>query len=486
MEKSVDKYIKDVAKPLNEIFCDMIKYAPSKFFAIIGNAALIPIYTNLLLPEQYGVYTLSIAVLSFLCIIFSDWVGLSGLRFFRQHEIKDEVSNYLSTLIILLMSNLALMFGVAFAFRHNFYEFFKIPPLIFVTILILIIPVAFRALLFQILRAQLKPNAFTISTIANQLLTIVIAVFILKVFNIGAIAILIAMGISITVIDIVLMFQCNIFSYVKFGKLNFNIFSAIYKYGLPLAITSISLWLITQSNKFILQHLNGFIQVGFVGVAYTMTFSILMTLFAIIPVAAVPRIINLYEDGRDVRPIISKLTEYFLLIGLPIVVLLSLYSEDFVNLLANKNFYGSHLLVPFFAFSAFFLSFAEYTSLQYHLVKKTYIDTIIRVFSGCLGIFLNIILIKKFGLLGLGIATLFGNIVYFLLSVFIIMPGLGWIVPYKKIIKIFASFLPLIALYLILQRFGLHFGLQIVMLSLVYCGSYFTVQELWADKISVD
>ena len=84
-------------------------------------------------------------------------------------------------------------------------------------ILVLIIPVALRALLFQVLRAQIKPGAFTISTITNQILTIVISVFILKFFNLGAVSILIGMAISISIIDIVLIFQSDILKYIKFN-----------------------------------------------------------------------------------------------------------------------------------------------------------------------------------------------------------------------------------------------------------------------------
>ncbi|MBQ1612577.1 MAG: hypothetical protein II085_03790, partial [Alphaproteobacteria bacterium] len=82
------------------IFKDMMKYSPSKIIGMIGNTIVIPIYTNLLLPEQYGLYSLSIALLSFLCIIFSDWVGLSGLRFFRKAQLADDLSQYLSTLVV--------------------------------------------------------------------------------------------------------------------------------------------------------------------------------------------------------------------------------------------------------------------------------------------------------------------------------------------------------------------------------------------------
>ena len=159
---------------LKAIFRDMVKYSPSKIIGMLCNAIIVPVYTSLLSPEQYGLYSLSIAVLSFLCIIFSDWVGVSGLRFFKHHQMTQDMPKYLTTLVTMLVSNICLMFVLAFIFRQNFYDFFHITVKYFFAILLLIIPVAIRALLFQLLRAQLKSIAFTVSTIANQFMTILL------------------------------------------------------------------------------------------------------------------------------------------------------------------------------------------------------------------------------------------------------------------------------------------------------------------------
>ena len=127
---------------LTAIFKDMLKYSPSKICGMLGNAVIVPVYTSLLPPEQYGLYSLSIALLSFLCIIFSDWVGLSGLRFFRQHQLAQDLPRYLSVLVSILVINVAAMFVLAFIFRNNFYSFFHIEAKYFIAILFLIIPVA--------------------------------------------------------------------------------------------------------------------------------------------------------------------------------------------------------------------------------------------------------------------------------------------------------------------------------------------------------
>ena len=108
-------------KEVKGIFTDILKYAPSKLCGMLGNVITVPIYTSLFTTEQYGLYTISIAMLSFLCIIFSDWVGLSGLRFFRHHQLMDDLPKYLTTLVAILTMNMALMFAISFIFKDNLY-----------------------------------------------------------------------------------------------------------------------------------------------------------------------------------------------------------------------------------------------------------------------------------------------------------------------------------------------------------------------------
>ncbi len=483
MTEEVNKYIKEVALPMKAVFKDMLKYAPSKIFGLFGNILIVPVYTNLMSPGQYGIYAISLAVLSFLCIIFSDWIGLSGLRFFRKNQLEGLVPKYVSTLVMILASNLVAMFFLAMLLRNQFYQYFNISPKIFLFVLVLIVPVALRALLFQVLRAQIKPGAFTVTTIINQILTIVLAVLLLKFTSFGAVSVLIAMAISITIIDVVLVFQTDILWLLKFEKPDFSMIKTLFMYGVPIAIASLSLWVINQSNKFITSHFHGLVDAGFVGVAYNMTFPILMTLFAIITIAAYPRLINLYEEKTDVRPLISKLTGYYMLISLPIVVIMSLYAKDLIALFANSEYHNAFVLIPYLAFSAFFLSFTDYTTYQYHLSGKTYILTTLKVVSAIIGLVLNIYLIKEMGLVGVGIATLISNILYFLLTVFVVVPGLNWQVPYRKLFHILLTFVPAGVAWYYLKGSPIIPVVQIYILLTLYYVLYYFTKGIFKDEL---
>ena len=447
------------SKEIKGIFSDMAKYAPSKLCGMFGNVITVPIYTSLFTTEQYGLYTVSIAMLSFLCIIFSDWVGLAGLRFFRHHQLEKDLPKYLTTLVTILTINMCLMFGLSIIFKDGLYSLFHIPFKYFMAVLVLIIPVAIRALLSQLLRAQLKSISYSLATILNQFVTIGLTIFFAKFFNLGAASILLGMGVAISLIDILLLIQCDIIRIFKFQKVEWKFVFPIIKYGIPVALTSLSAWIITQSNKFIMNGIHGFKETACIGAGYSATMPILMTLFAMITVAAIPRIYNLYEAKVDVKPIISKFIGYYMVIALPVITVMALYSNTYVHIMIpNKPddfIQGVSSIIPWFSYGVFFLALTDYTTLQYHLANKTHIEFGIKLTSGIVGLILNVVLIKNMGLLGAGIATFTANFLYWLLTVIIVLPNFNLRLPKNTTIRIAISAIPTAALMFALKEYNL-------------------------------
>jgi len=420
---------------LSSIYTDAYKYAPSKIIGTAVNLMMVPIFTSLLVPEQYGLYMIATGVINFLAIIFSDWVGISVIRFFKEHHEKDNIDQYFSTIMFLLTTNLLVMYILQIFFFKPIEDFFKIPQNLLSMVFIILIPVAIRALLFQLLRAQIKPLAYTAYTVINQLLSVGIAVFLIKQFNLGCIALLAAMSFSIVIIDFVMLIHTKYHKFVNYEKIKFNILLKIYKYGGPVAMASLGMWIITQSNKFILQYFKGFYYNGQLGVAYNLTFSIIMPLCAIIPIAAIPRLINKFEEGHDIKAVFTKLISNYFILFFPIAVLLCMYPKEVIILFSNSKFSDAYILIPFLSISSFFLALAEITTVKFYLAKKTWVDMAIRLFSGLIGIAVNIILIPKFPLLGIGIASLLSNTIYLILSITIKIKEIEFEVPYKQIFK---------------------------------------------------
>ena len=481
---AISKDTRFINETLSKIGKDVIKYSPSKILGTVVNLFLVPIYTNLLLPDQYGLYSAVITLLSFLCILFSDWVGLSGLRFFKEHQVSNNIKPYFSTLLFLLVSNLAVMYLLGFSLFNFIGRFFNIPSDLLYIVLWLIIPVAIRALLFQVLRAQIKPLAYSISVIINQLTTVLFAVYFIKTWNLEAKAILFGMAASIALIDIIMMMQSRITKELQLEQVKFNILSSFYKYGAPIAASSLGMWFISQSNRLVLMHYKGNYFNGLCGVSFNLTFSIILPLFATITLAAIPRIFNSYESGHDVNPIITKLTGYYFLIFSPIIFALCIFPKEMVTLFSNKHYADAYILMPFLALSIFAFGLSEYTTIQYHLAKKTYIDTIIKIIPGLLGMFASIIFIPKYGILGVGIATFASNSLYLILSLFIRLKGLEWTPPVSDINKTIVGIV-VCAFALMLYRHFIHLGLMydFVIQLFIMTSVYLTALKLQSKLI---
>jgi O-antigen/teichoic acid export membrane protein len=452
-----DEEFKEDLKPallqhtMLDIGKDMLKYFPSKLFGSFGNLVMVAVYTKILSPDQYGIYMVSTAVLSFLCIIFSDWIGVSGLRFFTEFKAKGYTKPYFSTLLFLLASNLAILFIACYFGFNSITSYFKIPSYIFLAVLFLIIPVAIRALLFQILRAQIQPLDYSISVVSNQIITVFLSFLIVKYFHLGGLSLLIGMSASIIFIDIIMFFQCKLYKTLVFNNVDFSILKEFYKYGLPISLAGLGMWILTQSNRFVLQHYKGSYFNGILGVGFNLTFSLILPLFAIITIAAVPRLFNMHQEGKDVNPIITKLTEYYFVFFTPIILILCLYPYEITRIFSSKEYTESYILIPFLAVSIFIFGLTEYTTIQYHIAKKTYIDTFAKLASGILGLILSIILIPKYNLLAVGISTLISNFAYFLLTLIIRIENLAYIPPIKYIIKVLTAILSSAAIFYILK-----------------------------------
>jgi O-antigen/teichoic acid export membrane protein len=151
----------------------------------------------------------------------------------------------------------------------------------------------------------------------------------------------------------------------------------------------------------------------------------------------------MYEAKIDVRPVITKFMGYYILLALPLIAIMSVYSSDYTILLkTNPKYYEASLLVPYFSFGVFFLGLADYTTLQYHLANKTHLEFIIKLISGIVGVVLNIMLIPTLGLIGVGIATFSANFLYFLLSAIVVLPDFHLKVPKNTLLRIFIAIVP--------------------------------------------
>ena len=100
-----------------------------------------------------------------------------------------------------------------------------------------------------------------------------------------------------------------------------------------------------------------------------------------------------------------KVRNYHLM-GCFVILGISFFSKLAIIILSNSSYLSAATLVPVILFSYFINGENEFFSLGIQIRNKTYITSLIMLVGGISNIFLNIILIPKYGMYGAALATL--------------------------------------------------------------------------------
>jgi len=149
-----------------------------------------------------------------------------------------------------------------------------------------------------------------------------------------------------------------------------------------------------------------------------------------------PMFFKMMNDKNNKR-FYSKILTYMAFFFMLIVLVLSMFSEEVIKILAkNQEYWQAYILVPFLSFSIFFSMLKDVTILGLNIVKRTKVISAILIVVCLINTGLNYFLIPAFGIIGSALSALLTQMIYFIL---IYINAQKWYpVPYelKKIIVI--------------------------------------------------
>jgi O-antigen/teichoic acid export membrane protein len=213
------------------------------------------------------------------------------------------------------------------------------------------------------------------------------------------------------------------------------------KFGLPLLLSSGSVWLFSSSDRYIIQYFRGASEVGLYSLSYNLASASIHIIFSMIIIAATPRIFNVFDKKGiyETQRLISSLTRVYFLICLPMAVGLSVVAFDLVKVISGDEYVKGAVVFPYVAFSLFFWGLVQYVAQKNNLFRTTYIDTLILSASGLLNVGLNFYAVPLYGFLGAAVTTLVSYIFYFLVAWADANRRIPWIVPWNSLKRIVAA-----------------------------------------------
>lgn len=357
---------------------------------------LVPLYTYTLTTNEFGTTDLVITTINFLIPFFSIQMSDGLLRFgLDRHENQDDVINcsfkilFFGSIISVLLIPL---YGLSEILKNWIFYFLLIMNLRI-----------YRDLLSIVLKIKDKNRLYAIDSIVYTFILCVSSVICLVYLKLGIkgyfISYVIANIFSIIFILIISKMDLKIF----FKKNDKKLYKKLIFYSAPLIINSLSYWITTAFDRYMINWFLDENNVGLYAVAAKLP-TILTTFTGIFSQAWLLSSINEYETEKDKRFYSETFINYcqFSLIVCSILVLCI---NPFMKIYVSNDYYISWIYSPILILAAVFSGISSFLNGIYYAYKKNISTTVITLIGAIINILLNFLLIPKIGVMGAAIAT---------------------------------------------------------------------------------
>lgn len=418
---------------------DFLKYTPSSFIPALIGFLTVPILTKLFAPSDYGDYALAVSVVGFFAMITQTLLGTPITRFFYNNKKKGNLDTFYDTVISLSVTSTVIvtLFFIAILF------FFKTSPVLYGLLLIgipLFIVTSLFGILKQVLVAKEKSNLYSFFTGSQAILGFFIGVGLIFILNFDISGIIWGNIISFLLLLPFIYYYSfkGVFIGRKFSK---KIYVDVIKYGAPLVIGNLASWILSLSDRFILEFYRGSAEVGIYNASYNVSEQTITMIWSLFMIAAYPLIVRMWEmhGEKPTQKYISKLTRYYLLISFPAALGLSILAKPIISILTSPAYIGGYQIIPLVVFGALLLGLQWWAQLGLLLNNKTNMIGVTVLIAGIINIVLNIFLVPLYGYMGAAISTFISYLILLILMVKIGHDMLSWHFPFNAFLKIIVA-----------------------------------------------
>jgi O-antigen/teichoic acid export membrane protein len=447
---------------LRKISKNTIYYGLGQVSTAAISLILIPIYTRVLTPVQYGAISLILTIIS-IFIVFSD-LGLGsalGVFYFDYFRDDTKLKIYLSSILRFL-----LVYGIFLVLFASLLGEPLVQPMIqsipFYPFIIIAFVVGYCQTLFRFLQAFLqvqdRAKFYAIITSLSFLINVVLIVYFVVFRNEGILG-----NSKADLITAILFFLVTLFFFKKYAISSFNWknLKESLKFGLPLVPHLLSAWIMKAVDRLFINHYDGLNQLG----VYTLGFQIgsILSIFTnSFNSAWAPFFMaTAKEKGEGAKPIITRLTTYYLACLFFLASCITLFTHEIISLVATIEYANSFQVVPIVV-NGYILSGMYYmVVLPLYFTKKTKFLPLATLSGGIIQIILNYLFVPRYGMTGAAWAMFITNLWIFLSTWFISS-----------------------SVYPLRFEFGRIIKIIIVYFLILLCGSFINYPLIWINLLT--
>lgn len=391
-------YLKQLSK---ETFIYGISGMISKFIMIF----LVPIYTRIFSPQDYGVISILNTTMIFVSIFIVMGLDSAAHRWYWEKDDeyykKKTISTWFWFQIIcsIIFSLIFLTFSRQLSRillqKEEYNVYFKIIALYF--------PFSVsNSILINLFRMQRKALSCLYYTLFFSLLNILSSIILVLFFKFGISGVLYAQVITFLLNTIFSLFILK--EWIRPTYFSDDFLKKMLRYSLPLIPASLSYWIVNLSGNYFVNYLTDTSQVGLYQVGNTIASGIGFITGAF-QQAIGPFALSIFKENHS-KKIYADILSYYVIILCLLCVLFNLFSYEILIFFTNRNYEGSHKVIPLLTFTYIAIGMSYVAMIGSTIVKTTkpYAEAVI--ISAIIVIFLYVILIPKFGIIGASISSL--------------------------------------------------------------------------------
>ncbi|SFK69306.1 Membrane protein involved in the export of O-antigen and teichoic acid [Halogranum rubrum] len=430
----------------DRFFRDAGLYAISTVFPAILGLALVSIFSHAFTAASYGEYSLAMVFVTIISTFSTGWLEQAILRY----EPETDTDNLIENTVTVLVGEFVLVVGLGIIvyFIQGF------------------LPTGYQKFYAPVICLALTLSAFRISQAVYQSKLQSASLTKLKLVR-SVLQFVVIIGLAIYILDDItgwlwgtVLATGSVTMYMAFQmegvrityRPDTDLVRRMFVFGVPLIGWAMAHQLLNFSDRFILEILRGSTQVGIYSSNYTIASRSLGLVSGPFIMAVHPIVMNTWtgENHEELSEMVRTYTRYFLIVGVPAVVYLSVLSEPVAEFMLAESYANGYLVIPIVASGTFIWGLSNIGHKGLEAKERTFTMLAGATIAVVLNIVLNIPLIQRYGYLGAALATLLSFSFYPVFIYFVSRNGIRWQIPTYTVRNVLLGCIPIAIGYIAL------------------------------------
>ena len=359
---------------------------------------LLPILTRYLTPSEYGILAVFNVWMSFTFVICTLNVHSSANREFFEKGHK-QLAVFISNCLIIVFFASLVFFSLVYFSREKIGGFLNIPEELLLLGIILSICNVFIQIRLGQWQVRERPFYFGGFIIGQSIVNMLLSLFFIVVIGEGLRGRIIGIALPIIIFSIIALFFLNKEKLIKFSFKKKYIIESL-KFSIPLVPHTLGAFMLLSIDRAIISSKLGVEAAGLYMVAFQCALVMSLILDAVNKAFSPWLYKLLKEDSFAAKQLIVKVTYGLFFIIFIGIICAFLFSEFLIKQIIGDEFIKAASIVPFLISAQGIRGGYLFVTNYLFYAKKTYLLSIITIFTGALNIVLVISFLDMFGIIG--------------------------------------------------------------------------------------